>query len=391
MFMTRDVIRVAAMSASVLLAGPLAMLAPAHATASACLPLAGLEPPNPGGAGGTDLNGIAVVSSCSAWAVGSFEPGPQPIDTLILRWDGTSWTQVAGPDPNSATQNNELLGVASVSARDAWAVGASSVPGSERTLISHWNGQHWNLTPSPNASDSGNELNAVTATTASNAWAVGFGGSLTLIERWNGKRWAVVRGGGARSAGELSGVTATSGHDAWAVGQRFNRKGFPQTLITHWNGKAWKTVPSPDPAGASGINVLFGVDASSASNAWAVGYTQANSGTRTLILRWNGKAWKAVPSPNPGGAAPDNILRAVTVTGTRNAWAVGSAMNGKLRRTLLVHWDGKTWQRIPSPDPGSHTNDSLLSIDATSARNAWAIGVYFSANQPDQTIAIHCC
>jgi len=38
---------------------------------------------------------------------------------------------------------------------------------------------------------------------------------------------------------------------------------------------------------------LFGVAATSASNAWAVGQAASLSGpTKTLILRWNGKTWK---------------------------------------------------------------------------------------------------
>jgi hypothetical protein len=393
-FRKPTVIRAAAISASVLLAGSVALAGSAAATASTCMPITGAEPPNPGGSGGTDLDGVAVVSSCLAWAVGTFEIGSQPVRTLIVRWNGRSWSQVASPDPNPATSFNELLGVAAVSARGAWAVGASSSTGSELTLIAHWNGRRWSQVSSPSVPGKSNELDAVATTSGNNAWAVGSAGSRTLIEHWNGQHWAVVHGSGpgrSTPAGELTGVTAASSRDAWAVGQQFDSKGFAATLILHWNGKTWKKVPSPDPAGGSGTNVLFAVDATSASNAWAVGFSEAKSTTRTLIARWNGKAWRAVPSPNPGGTAAGDILRGVTVTGARSAWAVGSTMSGKVRRTLIAAWNGKAWQRVPSPNPGTQTNDSLLSIDATSARNAWAVGDFFNANQADQTIAIHCC
>jgi hypothetical protein len=40
--------------------------------------------------------------------------------TLILRWDGTRWSQV--PSPNLSSYNY-LLGVDAVSPADAWAVG----------------------------------------------------------------------------------------------------------------------------------------------------------------------------------------------------------------------------------------------------------------------------
>jgi hypothetical protein len=33
------------------------------------------------------------------------------------------------------------------------------------------------------------------------------------------------------------------------------------------------------------------VAATSAQNAWAVGWTDTTTGTKTLILHWNGKTW----------------------------------------------------------------------------------------------------
>jgi hypothetical protein len=76
------------------------------------------------------------------------------------------------------------------------------------------------------------------------------------------------------------------------------------------------------------------VTATSASNAWAVGST----GTKTLIVHWNGTAWKRVPSPTP---AAGGFLGGVTATSARNAWAVGRT-GGK---TLIEHWNGVTWRR----------------------------------------------
>jgi hypothetical protein len=76
----------------------------------------------------------------------------------------------------------------------------------------------------------------------------------------------------------------------------------PRALVLRWNGTAWKRVPSPTRAGAS---ELYGVTATSARNAWAVGAAGA-TGTSTpssLILRWNGIAWTRVASPAPPGGA----------------------------------------------------------------------------------------
>src|SRR5215470_15494527 len=88
---------------------------------------------------------------------------------------------------------------------------------------------------------------------------------------------------------------------------------------------------------------LFGVAATSARNAWAVG--GAVSSGKTLILRWNGTTWARVPSPTP---APDTELYAVAATSARNAWAVGGggASPGK---AYILHWNGTIWKTVPSP------------------------------------------
>jgi hypothetical protein len=56
-------------------------------------------------------------------------------------------------------------------------------------------------------------------------------------------------------------------------------------LILHWTGTAWEQVHSPDPTPGHGEN-LTGVTATSARNAWVVGY--AGGGRQVLIAHWNG-------------------------------------------------------------------------------------------------------
>ena len=69
------------------------------------------------------------------------------------------------------------------------------------------------------------------------------------------------------------------------------------------------------------FGLLAGVAATSARNAWAIGCTGCLSKPATLILHWNGTAWQRVPSPKPPGAT----LYAVAATSGTNAWAVGRA------------------------------------------------------------------
>jgi hypothetical protein len=179
---------------------------------------------------------------------------------------------VPSPDPSSAF--SELDAVAAVSASDAWAVGEyfDGTVDSEKTLIVHWNGSAWTQVPSPYAGRAQrNQLTGVSATTVRNARAVGITVSADgtigeqITEHWDGRSWRLKPN---RGAGILTGVAAIADGNAWAVGF----KGSPaRTLVERWRGIAWRFVPSPNPAGSLGHNVLNGISASSATNVWAVG------------------------------------------------------------------------------------------------------------------------
>jgi hypothetical protein len=79
------------------------------------------------------LDGIAAVTASNIWAVGETGDrsnrygGFNPFGTLIEQWDGTGWNIVSGPNLGSSpgSSENELTGVAAVSASDVWAVGGS--------------------------------------------------------------------------------------------------------------------------------------------------------------------------------------------------------------------------------------------------------------------------
>lgn len=76
--------------------------------------------------------------STSIWAVG-YAPGLAG-STLILHWNGTIWEQVPSPNPTLG-HGEYLVGVAAISARNAWAVGYAG--GGQQALMVHWNGVSW--------------------------------------------------------------------------------------------------------------------------------------------------------------------------------------------------------------------------------------------------------
>ena len=54
----------------------------------------------------------------------------------------------------------------------------------------------------------------------------------------------------------------------------------------------------------------------------------------------------------------------------------------------MTFWDGTRWVHMGSPSLG--TTSILLSVAATSSRNAWAVGD-FTASGLSQSLALHCC
>ena len=336
-----------------------------------------------------ELLGVAAVSACQAWAVGGFNQGNQ---TLIERWNGTAWKQQPSPNPGGSSEQNLLFGAAATSATNAWAVGFYNTGTSDLTLIERWNGFAWIRQPSPNPSSTGDRLAGVTAISATNAWAVGSDSGDTLIEHRNGTAWKQVPSPSPGNDGnQLVGVAAVSPTDVWVVGYYLNITGGRHTLIEHWNGAAWKQVPSPSPGG-SNDSVLGGVDATSSTDVWAVGnyFTNGDRMSRTLVEHWNGTVWKQVPSPNPG-PAPGSTLRGVAAISAGNVWAVGSSdSNGAMDRTLIEHWNGTAWKQVPSPNPGASIDD-LIGVAATSGTDIWAVGEASKVESTSRTLSLHCC
>jgi hypothetical protein len=100
---------------------------------------------------------------------------------------------------------------------------------------------------------------------------------------------------------ELNGMSARTSTDAWAVGVQFGAAGQtpPPPVAYHWNGSAWSLTATPSLGVNAGLNA---VSASSASDAWAVGFTLP-SGYRVrqpLYEHWNGSAWSVVSGPGLG-------------------------------------------------------------------------------------------
>jgi len=230
------------------------------------------------------------------------------------------------PSPNHGTKDNELAGLAVIGSDDIWAVGRynsgrpPTVTGRD-TLALHWDGAAWAIVPTPNPT-------------------------------WPGADFFT-----------LEDAAAVSSTEVWSVGYAEDFASLKSTtLIERWNGSAWRIVRSPNPGGSNLPNTLSSVAVAASNDIWAVGgagFTQ-----RSLILRWNGSRWR--PFRNGCGVA----LNGVDVVSATDVWAVGSG--------TTCHFDGSSWQVIPSPQPRPAYNEIayvLRDVSSTGPDDVWASGL----------------
>lgn len=238
-----------------------------------------------------------------------------------------------------------------------WAAGFDFAPNEPLTLLfEHWNGSSWVAAPSP-PSTGADIVDGLTTISAKSAWAVGTNGfETTLAAHWNGRRWTIVRTptpmNGRSPTNQLTGVTAVASKNVWASGYEDNVGGrnFRKPYFLHWNGHTWRLVLVHN-AGTEG-SLLRGVTALSATDIWAVGQTQEDDGSiLTLTEHFDGKAWKPVPSPDPGevGTLVSNTLSSISAAGRHTLLAVGSQETlGKCcTRTLALQTSSARQRRRP--------------------------------------------
>jgi D-serine deaminase-like pyridoxal phosphate-dependent protein len=350
--------------------------------------------PNATASPDSELLGVTCASASDCWAVGYYKTA-SVYQTLIERWDGTSWAIVSSPNA-STTQTNFLAGVTCVSASNCWAVGYYITGTAEQTLIEHWDGASWAIVTSPNTSATQrNFLQGVTCVSASECWAVGYyaGGTIfqTLIERWDGTSWAIVSSPNASTtqSNYLFGVTCVSASECWAIGDYVGSAAF-QTLIERWDGTSWAIVSSPNTSTLQN-NLLSGVTCVSASECWAVGYfADGNTGiNQPLIEQWNGTLWAIVISL-PTNTSQSNYLNGVTCVSASECWAVGSYNGGGgAWQTLIERWDGTSWAIVTSPNTDATQNDFLQAVTCVSASDCWAVGFYTNSIGQPQTLTEH--
>jgi carboxypeptidase family protein len=314
--------------------------------------------PSPNLDRGVQLEDVVTLDANDAWAVGWSNRDSLLDDVSVaMHWDGVRWTIVPTPQPGG-DHIDRLLAVDAVGPNDVWAVGLYSPNPvvEDHSLILHWNGTSWSIVP--HNCDTYAGLTGITLLSATQGWAVG--DSETC--RYDGSSWTEVSSPQPRleyseiayPLEDASGVAPT---DVWAVGARVIDTPYTvewRAITEHWNGTHW-TIDFNVPGQS-----LYGVEALRSNDVYAVGTDSFGP----LILHYDGVTWSTVPTPEWGRggrlAGIDSVSKIMPSSGTdpaRELWTAGNYRPGQGPNRTLI-------QRAPSPTQGAVVGSTNVA-DAT--------------------------
>lgn len=315
---------------------------------------------------GAAVSSLESVSCTTAAGIACVAVGEATIGSLVgalaETWNGKTWS-ITSP-PGAAGSN--LMGVACLTTTSCTAVGSSA----GGTLAETWNGKAWTVVATPPASGPGSVLASVSCAATSQCTAVGHtSAGASLAEGWDGEAWTIQTTPSSGSSATLAGVSCTAVTACTAVGT--SKAG---TLAEVWDGATWTVQQTPDPNSLG--DILGAVSCLASAPCVAVGYGlggKANGATDTLAEATSSSGWVVQGTDTP--TAPGlSQLSSVSCTSPVSCEAVGSYATSAGTRPLAEGWDGKSWKLQPSPEPNSATVSALDSVSCASSESCVAVG-----------------
>ena len=123
------------------------------------------------------------------------------------------------------------------------------------------------------------------------------------------------------------------------------------SLIATVRAESWSWGKVENPAGE-----YLSVDMVNSNDGWAVGFDGA-------IIHWDGKSWNNVPSPT------SYKLVSVDMVSSTEGWAIAQRIDGYQTNHSIIRWDGTSWNNVTSP-----TAAMLTSVDMVNSTDGWAVG-----------------
>jgi hypothetical protein len=132
-----------------------------------------LPPPNPGYAG---LSAVEAIAPNNVWVAGRMQTDSNGMQPYIAQFNGTSWRRVATPPVIGGGQLSDIV---ALSPTNILAIGTGGSSG--RSIVLHWNGSTWTQETAPDAI----YLTGAAAVGPNTFWAVGIGFDLSAYQYRN--------------------------------------------------------------------------------------------------------------------------------------------------------------------------------------------------------------
>jgi hypothetical protein len=303
---------------------------------------------------------VLLTTACT----GGRSPAPsvreRPSTTGSARVDRGGSTIGLAIHPGSS-----LSAIDGASQTEIWAVGEWHSTARQHSLAAQWDGSSWRLVPVPDVGP----LWGLDVSGPDDAWAIG-GHSLL---HWNGAAWSVT----ALPRGNYTSVSARGPGDVWVAGVQpgpmigRNSQGW-SSAVAHYDGASWTVMQTPNPGTRD--NYVEGIVALSSTDVWAAGYFddlgKHTAEATSLTMHWDGKAWSLIRSPNPSPSL--NVIWSMGRDDTGGVWTLGQYEGSDHHlHPLMLRWNGRSWVSVRL------RGDSFWSAQAVASASTgpvWVVG-----------------
>jgi hypothetical protein len=185
-----------------------------------------------------------------------------------------------------------------------------------------------------------------------------------MTQRFNGTSWSITPSLNASATGysQLNRVDATSASNVWAIGSDTQAG----TLVHRYNGTSWVAMSSPAGVAPRGLDVI------SPTEVWVAGY----AGSSATVTQWKNGTWTTRYTQASTGRHL-TVFEAIAVDTSGKVWAVGWDRDynapGRPVSSLVVHFDGNSWKRESTPNPANR--NTLTDVVALANGEVFAVGV----------------
>jgi hypothetical protein len=304
----------------------------------------------------------------------------QPASATTIRWTTVPAASLSGTHPYyTFAQTSCVSGSYCLAVGGGW----NSTQTNTTSLIERWNGASW--TPMAGTVHPGTLYQGVHCFSTSNCLAdgtraVGTGATIAkgpnagVFAHWNGSVWSTSSF--SPTGGFYLGTACPAINRCFIVGSVQTSPGHVHVSIVRWNGAGWSLMSAPSPAGQV-LSELYGVSCPIISWCDAVGIEAATS-TSPLHLfgeHFNGSTWTTFSMPTPRGR-PWGFPNGLQCPSTSLCLVAGESLAtpSGAQAALVERWNGTSWAVMALPGTVASGISAFGDLSCRSISFCWGVG-----------------